>query len=613
MNRNQCWAGVLLLTMALLGSASSAQAEGFAERLSQIETLVNQDARAAVVQARQLLDGAEAAQDRATVAEAQRLLGVGLNILGDNESALAAFSTALQGFDQLELPQRWALVKRHEGVAYFDLGRFDQALESYLAALAIFEQGGSAVESAKTRSNIANVYNQTNRLDQAIDYQRQALAEFEQARVPIGIAGTALNLGAALVASAERPAVDSSTRERLLNEAAANYQKSLSIFTALEIPRGILKVESNLAAISQRLGNPAAAIEPLRRARELAAQIGDRYEESQALLKQVEAYRSLGQRQQALVAADAGIALSGQHDDPVAEESFQRAASGLREQMNDFAGALRHARRADELAQQRGSRDVETRIGELTRRFEIQQRDRELLTLRQSKALDQAQLSRQRVQRNAAIIIGLLALGVLALMWSRSRLRERSRRELEQAVMTDPLTGLLNRRGLRELVGSNAIGSEGYALVMCDIDNFKLINDQFGHDIGDAVLVATARRLQAELRPEDSAARWGGEEFLIVLGICGIAHATIVAERLRQAVAAPAPEGVPEGVPVSISLGVAASTHGQGFDITVRAADQALLQAKREGKNRVVVAASKVRAISEQPRPDTAGSRAQTG
>ncbi len=98
-------------------------------------------------------------------------------------------------------------------------------------------------------------------------------------------------------------------------------------------------------------------------------------------------------------------------------------------------------------------------------------------------------------------------------------------------VMTDPLTGLLNRRGLRALVGSNAIASEGYAVVICDIDNFKRINDVHGHDVGDLVLVETARRLRAELRPEDSAARWGGEEFLLVLGISTVGKASIVAER----------------------------------------------------------------------------------
>ncbi len=314
-----------------------------------------------------------------------------------------------------------------------------------------------------------------------------------------------------------------------------------------------------------------------------------------------------GRHADALAHALAGIALSLHNHDPVNEELFQSVASATQEALGDFPAALRHARRAEELVQARVARDVDARVSQLTRKFEDEQRDRELLSLRQSKALDQAQLARQRVQRNAAIVIGVLALGVLALMWSRQRLRERSRRELERAVMTDPLTGLLNRRGLRALVGSNAIASEGYAVVICDIDNFKRINDVHGHDVGDLVLAEMARRLRAELRPEDSAARWGGEEFLLVLGISTVGEASIVAERLRRTIAEPplpGVPGVPGGLPVTLSPGLAASSHWQGFDGVVRAADQALLQAKREGKNRVVVAPSRLRPLNT---PNPAG------
>ena len=602
----------LSLTAWLLFSAP-ASANGFAERLTRVEALVNTDARAAVAQAREVLAGAQAAADAAATAEAQRVLGLGLNILGDNQAALAAYADARAGFAAQGARSREALVLRHEGVSHFDVGDYDLALESYLAALAIFEALAEPVEIAKTRANIANVYQTTDRLPQAIEYHREALREFERARVPIGVAGSALNLGAALVALAETGSADGAAASAMLDEATVNYRKSLEIFRALDIPRGILKAESNLAAVQQRLGDLDAAVAGFTRTRAGAAAIGDHLEEAVALRKLMDLEASRDRYAESLVHAQAGIAISQRSGDIATEERFQRGASQMHEQLGDSASALRHARRVDELVQQRLGRDVDSRIAELTRKFEDEQRDQELLTLRQSKALDQAQLARQRVQRNAALVIGVLALGVLALMWSRQRLRERTRHELEQAVMTDPLTGLLNRRGLRALVGSSAIASEGYAVVLCDIDNFKQINDQHGHDIGDAVLVETARRLRAGLRPEDSAARWGGEEFLVVLGICTIAEGMLVAERLRQAVAEPPQAGVPGGLAVTISLGLAASTHGQGFDVTVRAADQALLQAKREGKNRVVVAASKVRSLSPLGAPTPPPRAAQSG
>lgn len=610
MNVRLRWLAALIWALALLQGPTPAGAEGFAERLAQIEVQVNQDARAAVEQAREVLAGAQAANDAAAIAEAHRVLGIGLNILGDNRAALSAYAQARRAFQAQGTRSREALVLRHEGVSHFDMDEFDLALERYLAALAIFTELDEPVEIAKTRANIANVYQITDRLPQAIQYHREALGEFERARVPIGVAGSALNLGVALAALAASDRTPAELRDALLIEATASYRKALQIFTALGIDRGVQKAQSNLASVRQRLGDIDAAVVGYTQARELAATIGDGFEEALALRKLMEIELTRGRHADALAHALAGIALSLHNHDPVNEELFQSVASATQEALGDFPAALRHARRAEELVQARVARDVDARVSQLTRKFEDEQRDRELLSLRQSKALDQAQLARQRVQRNAAIVIGVLALGVLALMWSRQRLRERSRRELERAVMTDPLTGLLNRRGLRALVGSNAIASEGYAVVICDIDNFKRINDVHGHDVGDLVLVETARRLRAELRPEDSAARWGGEEFLLVLGISTVGEASIVAERLRRTIAEPPLPGVPGvsgGLPVTLSLGLAASSHGQGFDGVVRAADQALLQAKREGKNRVVVAPSRLRSLNT---PNPAGTPA---
>lgn len=586
------------LLAAWLACPGAAAADEFAERLAAVEKQVNVDAPAAVAAARQILAGAQAAGDAQATAEARRVLGVGLNVAGDNQEALAVLAEARQGFASLGQRLREGMVRRSEGVAWYDLDRNDQALENYLAALDIFEALGERIEMAKTRANIANVMIANDRLEQAIVYQREALAEFEQARIPNGIAGTALNLGVALMRLSDRAGTADAQRAQLLDEASGNFRKAGEIFRALGIDRGVLKAEVGAADVELRLGDVDGAARGLARAHTLAVAAGDAREETKTLLKLMELEQGRGRNAEALAHARAGIEASLRQNDLSTEESFHLVASTLAEQLGDFVAALRHARRAEELSDERTRRDVELRIAELTRNFEDQQRDRELSSLRQAKELDRVQLARQRVQRNAALVIG-----VLALMWSRMRLRERTRRDLEQAVATDPLTGLLNRRGLRALVGQRQPGGPDCAVVICDIDNFKQINDIHGHDVGDIVLAETARRLRAELRPDDCAARWGGEEFLLCLHDTNLPAAATVAERLRQAVAVPPYAGVPAGLVVSISLGVAAGSHGQGFDAVVRAADQALLQAKREGKNRVVVAPPKVRTLAAAPAP----------
>jgi diguanylate cyclase (GGDEF)-like protein len=158
----------------------------------------------------------------------------------------------------------------------------------------------------------------------------------------------------------------------------------------------------------------------------------------------------------------------------------------------------------------------------------------------------------------------------------------------------DPLTGLYNRTALeqrlRELDGEPTSAEEGlsHALLLCDLDHFKRVNDQLGHAAGDAVLQDVAYTMRAALRAGDSIYRVGGEEILVVLPGADEAHAVEIAERLRLAVR----ERRPVGVAVTVSIGVAISQPGPlDTDELVGLADAALYSAKARGRDRVEVGA----------------------
>jgi diguanylate cyclase (GGDEF)-like protein len=158
----------------------------------------------------------------------------------------------------------------------------------------------------------------------------------------------------------------------------------------------------------------------------------------------------------------------------------------------------------------------------------------------------------------------------------------------------DPLTGLSNRNALeqrlRELDGQPSSEAEGlsHALLLCDLDHFKRVNDQLGHAAGDAVLQDVAYVMRATLRAGDSIYRVGGEEILVVLPGATEADAVEIAERLRGAVR----DRRPVGVPVTLSIGVAVSGPGRvDTDGLVSCADAALYAAKAGGRDRVVVSA----------------------
>jgi diguanylate cyclase (GGDEF)-like protein len=181
----------------------------------------------------------------------------------------------------------------------------------------------------------------------------------------------------------------------------------------------------------------------------------------------------------------------------------------------------------------------------------------------------------------AAATVAAIAILSAALM--KSDLHHRSK------SVIDPLTQMLNRGALvgrvSELAEQSRISGDPVALIVVDLDHFKVVNDTHGHASGDAVLRDVAYMIRKELRAFDLAYRLGGEEFLILLPGSGEPGAALVAERLREAVAI----RPIAGVPVTISCGVAASAPGNAFDFdTVFArADYALYSAKRAGRNRV--------------------------
>jgi len=172
----------------------------------------------------------------------------------------------------------------------------------------------------------------------------------------------------------------------------------------------------------------------------------------------------------------------------------------------------------------------------------------------------------------------------------RTRELQRANERLEQLSRTDSLTGLANRRG----IDTRARGAErdwtGAAL-MIDIDHFKRINDEHGHDYGDRVLVALGEILRANTRSEDRVLRWGGEEFLIVSQRLGLDDALQLAERIRAALAARRFDDASERS-ITCSIGVAAlpvhPDRAGDLDASIAMADYALYRAKREGRDRAV-------------------------
>ncbi len=165
--------------------------------------------------------------------------------------------------------------------------------------------------------------------------------------------------------------------------------------------------------------------------------------------------------------------------------------------------------------------------------------------------------------------------------------------DLARLAMIDPLTGVYNRRTMAELaarvVSSAQRNRQQLAVLALDVDHFKRINDEFGHDAGDQALCAIVDLVRSELRSDDVVSRLGGEEFVVVLPNTGEAQARDLAERIRNRVAGSGFMVAGWPAPLRVSIGVAAlSASISAFEPLLHAADRALYTAKRAGRNRVV-------------------------
>jgi diguanylate cyclase (GGDEF)-like protein/PAS domain S-box-containing protein len=164
--------------------------------------------------------------------------------------------------------------------------------------------------------------------------------------------------------------------------------------------------------------------------------------------------------------------------------------------------------------------------------------------------------------------------------------------ELRSAATVDPLTGLYTRRHgenlMQEAIAKSVRSKSSLSVILCDIDHFKAVNDNFGHATGDRVLAQISRVIRQSSRSSDSVIRWGGEEFLVLLPDCSEAVAMDIGERIRQTV-----ENLtmPEVGRITVSMGLATLKNNEEAEALLLRADKALYAAKNSGRNRLLVSA----------------------
>ena len=294
------------------------------------------------------------------------------------------------------------------------------------------------------------------------------------------------------------------------------------------------------------------------------------------------------------------IAASRRREEWPAVAQYEKELGQALESAGDSRGAVEAYHRARRVADDIWRREQQQALVELQARYDDERRQRDMQTLDADNRLKTQQLQRRDLEQRIWWLLGFAALVAVALVGLGVRRVRRTHASLSIANAQllaqsecDPLTGLANRRHVQvALPALSTHGALQATVFLIDVDHFKQVNDRHGHAGGDAVLQALGQRMRQVLRDGDLVARWGGEEFVVVVRQNDAVPAERLARRLLGAIGAEPVDHDGEPIAVTASIGYAAfpmsepGVFAPGWERAIELADAAMFQAKARGRNR---------------------------
>lgn len=501
------------------------------------------------------LEAAEAALDGAEpelAHEARHVAVQAAYYLGRREDALRHALAQVEIAADLGDADREVRAHNDLAAVYGSGGINDKAVEHLWKALERLGPRGGAV-AAGPLNNLGNVYVGMSRPDEARSLFERAAAAWAEAGDPAHEAMARANVGRAHVA-AGRP-----------EEAVPELDAALDAFERLERLGDVAATHAKLGVAHGVAGRPHRARPAFERALELHAQGHGRHVELDTRHWFGRWLLNEGAFEEAQVHLERAEALAGR------ETSFLARSGVLEDLARAYEGQGRHREGMAVLWRHLRARELVTHEGaDLRARLRLME-----LEIGAHDEGDVAQMRAVELER------------------ANRELRLQAQR-LEQLSTTDELTGLRNRRALDHRLGEEAARAMRYVrplvLALMDLDGFKAVNDRYTHEVGDDVLRETGRLLASRLRASDVAARWGGEEFALLLPDTELEDAVRLLEGLREQLSGHGWDDLREGLAVTVSIGAAALEEVDELEDLLRLADRRLYAAKEGGRDRIVTA-----------------------
>lgn len=527
------------------------------------------------------LELARAAGDRQAEADFLNCQSTYLFFHGDPDAALANNRASMQIAYEINDVRLIADGFAARGEINSYLGNLAAALEDLLQAQAIYDELNLPYYSAYNLSVVANTYRR-------MQAYQQALTHYDKLYVLY------------------KDAVNREAFQDIRLQQAMIYQDMGQLRTALEIvlsvyqfyedkddQQGLASASTYLASIYNDLGEYQTALDYALEAEQRADNPDIDPQLNRLYLGQ--AYSGLNQLEQALGALSQAKASFEREDNLRFLSWLYRALAEVYAKQSDWQKAHQQQRLYSDSLISLTEKQNEQHSARLRVEFDLKQARNENHHLKQQQELADARLkalAKAARWQSLTMVLGLLLLMLIAAIGVRFFIQAR---RMQTLALTDPLTELPNRRHIEEAGQQMLRRSRTYrqtcSLLVMDIDHFKQINDNFGHEIGDKVLQRLAQVSQATLRIQDVMGRSGGEEFIVLLPATNLRQALVIAERLRQAIEQMDASDLGASLAVTTSIG-AAQMHSPNEtlnQLTTRA-DNALYAAKAAGRNKVEAA-----------------------
>jgi diguanylate cyclase (GGDEF)-like protein len=483
----------------------------------------------------------------------EMLRGAVMRFLGQHEAALMASEQAFDIAHAMKSPSRELRAMMQMTLLYVRVGNLDRASEEAAAARALAEAQEDEAALANIAQQEADIEDRRGNRSAERRASLESLEHAQRVGNPRLLAPALANLGDSYMKTGE-------------------YQTSLSFSRrALEHARTLRRngleqtIEFNMGIAMMGVGR---------------VQEGKRLAESAT--------------QKAL---DSGNVMD-------ADGNLREYADTL-ERLGDYRGALNVHHREDELREKLMTTDRHRALLELSAKFDDERKAREIELLKRDNAIKSGDLRAQGLRQQLIVVTAvLIAIACAALAWAIFRIRKVNQR-LRYASEHDELTGLKNRRYFNEhILTRDSDRAFLGSVLLIDLDHFKRTNDTYGHPAGDKVLDVISKRLAAALRENDTLVRWGGEEFLVVLGPMTSQQSDATALRLLDVVRREPVMWQGRPIHCTISIGyasfpLAGANTEINLDRAISLVDKALYQAKQRGRDRACLI-SLVRAGTEK-------------